>query len=148
MLTKIFIESIRRNKLIQKKDKLMLAVSGGPDSICMLHLFYSLRDEFKLNLTCVHFNHCLREESDSDAEFVKKLCQELGVKFVSAKKNVYKFFKGDSQEQTARILRFDFFLNCSRSLKIKKIAIAHNKNDVVETVLMRILRGKIGRAHV
>ena len=141
MLISSFVKAIRRNRLIHKHEGLILAVSGGPDSVCMLRLFCSLQEEYRFKLVCAHFNHCLRKEADDDAEFVEKLCRKLGVKFVSAKKNVNKFFKGDSLEQTARRLRFDFFLSCSRSLKIKKIAIAHNKNDVVETVLMHILRG-------
>lgn len=119
----------------------MLGVSGGPDSICMLHLFEKIRDEFKLDLLCVHFNHCLREEADSDEIFVKNVCNGLKIKYISERKNVRALFRGDSLEQTARNLRFDFFLKCGRESKIKKIALAHTKDDVVETVLMRMLRG-------
>jgi tRNA(Ile)-lysidine synthase len=97
--------------------------------------------EYNLQLICAHFNHMLRPEADSEEEFVKTACKELGIKFVSEKKDVNKFFKGDSLEQTARNLRFDFFLKISRHFKIKKIALAHHKDDLVETVLMRIIRG-------
>ena len=141
MVVKEFINTSRKNKLFKKKDRIILGVSGGPDSVCMLYIFCILREEFKLNLVCAHFNHALRKEADADEEFVKKLCLSLKVRFVSATKDVGRFFKGDSMEQTARRLRFDFFLNCSRKFKIKKIALAHTKDDVVETVLMRIIRG-------
>jgi tRNA(Ile)-lysidine synthase len=107
----------------------------------MLHLFSQIREEYKLKLFCAHFNHCLRQEADEEEEFVKNLCKGLDIKFVSAKKDVNKFLEGDSLEQTARNLRFDFFLKCARELKTKKIALAHHKDDVVETIIMRIIRG-------
>ena len=141
MVIKEFINTSYKNKLFKKKDRIIIGVSGGPDSVCMLYVFCLLRKEFKLNLVCAHFNHALREEADTDEEFVRKLCLSLKVRFVSGKKNVGGFFRGDSLEQTARRLRFDFFLNCSRKFKTKKIALAHTKDDVVETVLMRIIRG-------
>jgi len=141
MVIKEFINTSYKNKLFKKKDRIIIGVSGGPDSVCMLYVFCLLRKEFKLNLVCAHFNHALREEADTDEEFVRKLCLSLKVRFVSGKKNVGSFFRGDSLEQTARRLRFDFFLNCSRKFKTKKIALAHTKDDVVETVLMRIIRG-------
>lgn len=119
----------------------MLGISGGPDSIFMLYQFYNIMKEYKLQLVCAHFNHMLRPEADSEEEFVKNICKSLGIKFISEKKDVNKFFKGDSLEQTARNLRFDFFLNSSRHFKIKKLALAHHKDDLVETVLMRIIRG-------
>jgi len=145
MVVKKFLDTAYRNRLFKKKDKIILAVSGGPDSACMLHVFCLLRKDFKLNLVCAHFNHALREEADADEEFVRNLCSSLRVEFVSAKKNVGSFFKGDSLEQTARRLRFDFFLNCSRKFKIKKIALAHTRDDVIETVLMRLIRGSGSR---
>jgi len=141
MVEKIFFDTIGKYKLIEKKDKVILAVSGGPDSVCMLHLFKKIKDVYKLGLVCAHFNHGLREEADKDEEFVRKICGELKIQFTSSKKDVKKFFRGNSLEQTARFLRFDFFLACARHFKIKKIALAHNKDDVIETVLMRIIRG-------
>lgn len=137
----IFKDTIKKYGLIKKKDKIMLAVSGGPDSICMLHLFKKIQKDLRLDLLCVHFDHCLRDNSCKDADFVKELCKKLKIKLVTGKKDVKKFFKGDSLEQTARLQRFDFFSSCARKYKIKKIALAHNKDDVVETVLMRIIRG-------
>ncbi|MEI8350606.1 MAG: tRNA lysidine(34) synthetase TilS [Candidatus Omnitrophota bacterium] len=141
MLEEILRKTIRHYDLLKKKDKVILGVSGGPDSLCMLYQLYRLRKEYKLQLVCAHFNHSLRDEADSEEEFVKNLCASLDIKFVSEKKDVKKFFNGDSLEQTARNLRFDFFLKCSRHFKIKKLALAHHKDDLVETVLMRLIRG-------
>lgn len=136
-----FLQTIDKYQLIDYRDKIILGVSGGPDSVCMFHLLCWLRERLKLRLICAHFNHMLREEADRDEEFVANLCQENKVKFISERKKVGEFFKGDSLEQTARNLRLDFFLKCAREFKVKKIALAHNKDDLVETLLMRIIRG-------
>lgn len=136
-----FLQALLEKKLIKKNDAFLLGVSGGPDSIALLHLFSALRQEFKLNMVACHFNHCLRDEADSEEQFVKNICKVIGVKFISEKKEVKKFFDGDSLEQTARNLRYDFFLKCSRETKIKKLVLAHHKDDLAETVLMRIVRG-------
>jgi tRNA(Ile)-lysidine synthase len=140
-LEKQFLNTVQKYELIKSKEKIILGISGGPDSVCMLYLFSQFRADFKLELICAHLNHCLRREADDDERFVKKICQELNMRFVSERIKVSKFFSGDSLEQTARNLRFDFFLKCARQFKIKKIALAHNKDDVVETTLMRIIRG-------
>ncbi len=138
---KKFLQTIEKHGFLKRRDRIILGVSGGPDSICMLHLFYKIKDEFKLDLICAHFNHGLREDSDEDEKFVRDICKKLKVKFISEKKNVGNFFFGDSLEQTARNLRLDFFLKVARRFKIKKIALAHTKDDVVETILMRLIRG-------
>ncbi len=137
----IFRNALRKYNLLKKKDKVILGVSGGPDSVAMLYQFSKIRKEYKLQLVCAHFNHSLRGEADREEEFIRKLCEKLGVKFISEKKDVQSFFNGDSLEQTARNLRLDFFMKVSRQTKIKKIALAHHKDDLVETVLMRMIRG-------
>ncbi len=133
--------TIKTYDLLKRNDKLLLGVSGGPDSLCLLNLFFHLKEEYRLKLVCVHFNHGLRPSADKEEAFVGKACKKLGIKFISEKKDVRKFFEGDSLEQTARNLRFDFFLKCLRQTKIKKIALAHHKDDLVETVIMRLIRG-------
>jgi len=141
MMEDIFRSTIKKHDLLKKKDKVMLGISGGPDSVCMLHQFFNIKRDYNLRLVCVHFNHGLRKEADEEEEFVKKICKNLGLELISEKKEVAKFFKGDSLEQTARNLRLDFFFKCSRQTKIKKIALAHHKDDLAETVLMRLIRG-------
>ena len=140
-IEKIFLASIEDNFMLKPSERVILGISGGPDSVCLLHLFYKYNSRLKLKILAAHFNHGLRKEADSDEEFVRCLCTSYKVKFVSAKKDVNNFFRGDSLEQTARRLRFDFFLQCSRYYKIRKIAIAHTRDDVIETLLMRIIRG-------
>jgi tRNA(Ile)-lysidine synthase len=141
MIEEILRKTIQKYGLIEKKDRIILGTSGGPDSIFMFYQFIELRKKYNLQLVCAHFNHALRSEADTEEEFVKNLCKNLDMKCMSERKEVNKFFNGDSLEQTARNLRFDFFLKCSRHFKIKKLALAHHKDDLVETVLMRLVRG-------
>ena len=137
----IFEGTLKRYNLLKKKDKIILGVSGGPDSVFMLYQFARIKKNYKLSLVCAHFNHSLRKEADREEEFIENLCRNLGIKCISEKKDVKAFLKGDSLEQTARNLRFDFLLKCCRQTKIKKIALAHHKDDLIETVLMRVIKG-------
>ncbi|MFC1514425.1 tRNA lysidine(34) synthetase TilS [Candidatus Omnitrophota bacterium] len=134
-------EFIADNRLLQAREKVILAVSGGPDSIFLFNLFLELRQSQKIDLVVAHLNHGLREEAGAEEEFVASLCRDNAVRFVSQSKDVRRLCKGDSLEQTARNLRYDFFLATARRLKIKKVILAHHKDDLIETVLLRILRG-------
>lgn len=136
-----FLNTIKKYSLVNPRDKVLLGVSGGADSMCMLRLFIMFKDLLKCRIRCAHFNHFMREESCADQDFVEKECSRSGIEFVCGGKKVNNFFEGDSLEQTARNLRFDFFRKCARDFQTKKIALAHNKDDVAETVLMRIIRG-------
>ncbi|MBU2043710.1 MAG: tRNA lysidine(34) synthetase TilS [Candidatus Omnitrophica bacterium] len=140
MIETVFKNTIKKYRLLEPKDKVLLGVSGGPDSLCLLHLFLKIKKEYSLKLICVHFNHRLRQEALLEENFVKDVCKAAGVEFISEGKNV-KDFAGDSLEQAARNLRFDFFLKVSRQTKFKKLALAHHCDDLVETVLMRLIRG-------
>tara|TARA_B100000315_G_C14571721_1_gene585916 strand:+ start:1162 stop:2148 length:987 start_codon:yes stop_codon:yes gene_type:complete len=141
MIEDIFKNTIAQNSLLKKKDKIILGVSGGPDSVFMLYQFFYLKKEYKLQLACAHFNHSLRKEADQEEIFINELCHKLEIPYICEKKDVKSFFNGDSLEQTARILRYDFFLKTARQLKFKKLALGHHKDDLVETILMRLIRG-------
>lgn len=141
MVEQQFRQTIKDYALVSKKDKIVLGVSGGPDSICLLNLFARLSSEYKLKLTCCHLNHKLRAQADQEEEFVRKSCLKLKINFISEQKDIPKIFKGDSLEQTARDSRYDFFLKSARQLKAKKLALAQHKDDLAETVLMRLIRG-------
>jgi len=141
MIEKTFKNTLKKYSLVKRGDRILLGVSGGPDSLFMLHQFLSIQKEHRLSLICVHLNHALRKEADDEEQFIKDICSRFKIKFISEKKDVGGFFNGDSLEQTARNLRFDFFLKCSRQTKFKKIALAHHKDDLAETVLMRVIKG-------
>lgn len=127
----------------KKGDSILLAVSGGEDSITMLDLFYKYKDFFKINLLVCHFNHSLRKEADFDENFVKNLAKSYKLKFFSKKEDVGKFSLENkiSTEEAGRKLRYKFFNEILEKENIKFLATAHNKDDLAETVIMRILRG-------
>ncbi|MBN2120179.1 MAG: tRNA lysidine(34) synthetase TilS [Candidatus Omnitrophica bacterium] len=143
-MEKIFVRFktfIEENKLILPGEKLILGVSGGPDSLFLFHMALMLKNHQKNEFIVAHFNHLLRKEASREEEYVRSVCQKNNIALVSEKKDVRKLFKGDSLEQTARNLRYDFFLKTSRTYKIKKVVLAHHKDDLIETVLLRMLRG-------
>lgn len=121
----------------------LLAVSGGKDSMTMLDLFNYFKYEQKLNLVVCHFNHSLRDDADRDEKFVKTQCEKYGLKFYSKKEDVLLYSNENklSTEEGARFLRYKFFDEVKRIENLEYIATAHNKNDLAETVIMRILRG-------
>ncbi|EDP23368.1 tRNA lysidine(34) synthetase TilS [Parvimonas micra] len=121
----------------------LLAVSGGKDSMIMLDLFNYFKYELKLNLVVCHFNHSLRDDADRDEKFVKTQCEKYGLKFYSKKEDVLLYSNENklSTEEGARFLRYKFFDEVKRIENLEYIATAHNKNDLAETVIMRILRG-------
>ena len=121
----------------------LLAVSGGKDSMTMLDLFNYFKYELKLNLVVCHFNHSLRDDADRDEKFVKTQCEKYGLKFYSKKEDVLLYSNENklSTEEGARFLRYKFFDEVKKIENLEYIATAHNKNDLAETVIMRILRG-------
>ena len=135
---------IKKHNLIKQGDRVLCAVSGGADSVCMLDLLISLRKELSFSVFVAHLNHNLRgDEAVRDENFVKKLCDTYSVPFYSKSVDVNAFAKElkVSCEEAGRIARYDFFAELKKDIGITKIATAHNKNDNAETVLMRILRG-------
>lgn len=141
-MEKKFLENLKQFNF-KKNTSILLAVSGGEDSVTMLDLFSKYKDMFDLNLFVCHFNHSLRKEADFDENFVKNLSIKYNLKFFSKKEDVEKFSYENkfSTEEGARILRYKFFYEVIESENIDFLATAHNKDDLAETVIMRILRG-------
>ena len=124
-------------------DKVVVGVSGGSDSVALLHLLSDLKD-FKLKLIAAHFNHKLRgEESERDALYVKRLAKKLDVRFEYGEAAVgdNKINKNLSPEDAARRLRYSFLNDVLEKNRAQKIATAHTLDDQAETVIMRIIRG-------
>lgn len=143
MMDKV-LDTIKQYNMFDKNDKVIVAVSGGPDSISLLHLLNSLKEEYNLTLYGAHVNHCLRgEESDKDEEYVKGFCENLGIECFVKRVDINRLAKerGLSSESAGREARYEFFEELYNSLGAQKIALAHNANDQAETVLMRIIRG-------
>ncbi|MBL4936923.1 tRNA lysidine(34) synthetase TilS [Clostridium sp. YIM B02515] len=143
MINKV-LSTIKKYNMFSSGDKVIAAVSGGPDSICLLHILYKLQEEFNIKLYAAHINHCLRgEEADKDEEYVKDFCRKHDIPCFSRKIDINKLAKerGLSSESAGREARYEFFDELFKELDAQKIALAHNANDQAETVLMRIIRG-------
>jgi len=129
--------------LIKNGDRIIIGVSGGPDSICLLNILVKLKEEFNLTLFVVHINHSLREEADFEEEYVKRIAAQFNVEFFSKKVDINQLAieVKKSTEEVARNVRYEFFNEILNKVKANKIAVAHNLNDSVETFLMNLIRG-------
>ena len=144
MLLDTVRNTIQTHNLIEKGDKVVCAVSGGADSVCLLHALLNLRSEYQITIYVANVNHLIRgEESDSDSDFVKRICKAADVPFFYREYDVPKLSKELKMgtEECARLVRYDFFEEISQKLDGAKIATAHNLNDNAETVLFRLIRG-------
>lgn len=137
------LDYIKKNNLINQNDKVLVAVSGGPDSICLLNILYNLKEKLKIEIYVAHVNHLIREEAKGDAEFVKEFCRSKNIEFFYKEYNIKEKAKIEkiSVEEAGRNARYEFFQEIASINNINKIAIGHNKNDLVETLIMNILRG-------
>ena len=136
--------TIRRFSMIEKGDRVLVAVSGGPDSVALLHALWSLRDDLDIDLHVAHLNHSFRgEESDSDAKYVADLSGNLGLPFTVEKIDIPHIQKALrlSAEEAARLVRHDFLDRTADQVGATKIALGHTADDQVETVLLNLLRG-------
>ncbi|MDD4715331.1 MAG: tRNA lysidine(34) synthetase TilS [Oscillospiraceae bacterium] len=126
------------------RDELVLcAVSGGADSVCLLHLLQALSGSMGFRLAAAHFNHMLRgDASDGDEAFVRSLCLSWGIPFYAGRGDVRKAReKGRGLEETARALRYAFLRRTAQATGASLIATAHTADDNAETILMRLVRG-------
>ena len=139
------LDTIKKYHLIETGDKLVLGVSGGPDSITMLDILLKIKQEKQIafDMVVAHVNHMIREEANEDEEFVKKYCMKNNIQFFSKSIDVQKIANTNkiSTEEAGRDVRYAFFDEVLEKMHGTKIAIAHNKNDKVETIIMNELRG-------
>lgn len=131
---------IRNKKLFIKGARVLIGVSGGPDSVALFHILNSLKHDLGILLKIAHFDHKLRKNSDIDLLFVKALAKRHAVEFIQGS-NKTSYPRTGSIEEAARERRYRFFLDAAALWKADAIALGHNRDDQAETVLMRILRG-------
>ena len=137
------IETIKKYELIQAKDKIVLGVSGGPDSITMLDILRQIQEEFDFEIVVAHINHMIRKEAIQDEEYVKKYCEKNSIEFFVKRIDVMSVANNRKigTEEAGRLVRYEFFDEVLKQTGSNKIAIAHNKNDKIETIIMHVLRG-------
>jgi len=139
-----FIEYIEAEHLVLPGQRILVAVSGGPDSVVLLHLLHTVIHLYNGSLAVAHLNHNLRdEESLRDQEFVGNLAKNLGLECVIGNATVQEYADTErlSIEEAARIKRYSFLESARKSTESDSIATGHNKNDQAETVLMNLARG-------
>ena len=144
MLEEKIFQTIKKFDMLSFNDRVLIGVSGGPDSVTLLNVLLSLKKRYNLSFFIAHLDHMLRgEESDEDANFVKNLAQELGLPCEVKSCNLTEIAQREhlTLEEAARKYRYKFYLEAAKKFKANKIALGHNADDQVETVLMRFLRG-------
>jgi len=133
-----------RHNMFSRGDSVLTGVSGGPDSVALLHILVQLAPEWELTIGIAHLNHCLRGvESDRDAEFVAELAARMNLPCYSEAIDIRNdpAFRKLSLEAAARQVRYDFFDRISRRNGYHKIAIGHHRDDNAELMLMFLFRG-------
>jgi tRNA(Ile)-lysidine synthase len=133
--------TIKKYELLKKNETILIGISGGPDSVCLLYILNSLKQDLKLKLHAVHIDHMLRDDSKKDLKYVQDLCTRLKIPLKSARINIRSLAQKGSLEEVARNARLNFFFKTAKIIKADAIALGHNLDDQAETVLMRILRG-------
>ncbi len=140
MLMNTFEQKLQQKNWWQPGDKLLIAVSGGVDSISLLHMLLELPEEYKPDIYVAHVNHQLREESAEEEAFVLRLCRDKGVPIFTTKWAEGLTVSGNI-EQKARSFRYNFFDEVMKRHKITHLLTAHHEDDQVETIMMRWING-------
>ena len=138
---KLFLDN-----LLKSEDTIVIGVSGGPDSMCLFHVLKSYQDKLNLKIICAHVNHGLRKESDEEAIFVKKCCKKYNYIFEYMK--IENYVNNKFSEQEAREKRYGFFIDLVKKYNAKYLMTAHHGDDLIETIMMRIVRGSNLKGYV
>ena len=139
------LNTIKKYNLIENGDSIVIGVSGGPDSICLLNILNEIKKDKKIdfNIYVAHINHMIREEAEEETQYVEEFCKKRNIPIFIKRANVLNIAKKAKKgtEETGRDIRYKFFEEVLKNTNSNKIVTAHNLNDKVETVLMNIIRG-------
>ena len=138
------LQFIREHRLVSSQHELLVAVSGGPDSVCLLHILATLQEELGIRLHVAHLNHQLRGvDAEADAEYVADLARQLGIPATIEKRDVkaYQAQQRISLEEAAREVRYTFLAQVAKSIGTNQVAVGHTSDDHIETILMHLIRG-------
>ncbi len=143
-ITKKVRHTINKYSMLQSGDHVLVGLSGGPDSVCLLSVLNNLKDELGIIISAAYIDHGLRpNETPSEIDFCKKLCDSLNMSFTVRAVDVGSSLKINSsnKQETARELRYSALNDIALDISANKIALGHNADDQAETILMRLLRG-------
>jgi tRNA(Ile)-lysidine synthase len=138
------LDFIQKNQLVSGQHCLLVAVSGGPDSVCLLHILVKLRGKLGISLHIAHLNHQLRgAESEADAHYVANLADRLDIPATVEQRDVkaYQARQRISLEEAAREVRYTFLAQVAKSIGANRAAVGHTTDDHIETILMHLIRG-------
>lgn len=135
--------TIQKYDLIKSDELVLVAVSGGADSLALLEILYQLQSEFNYQLHVIHLNHQLRPEAQAEADFVKDYAENLSIPATILKRDISAMLSsgGETLQELAREVRYQLFTREAEKIGAQKIALGHHADDLAETVLMRFLRG-------
>lgn len=137
-------KTVKKYNMISQGDHILVGLSGGPDSVCLLNVLKELSVKFKLKISAAYINHGLRpDEIPREIQFCQRLCDDLNINFHTKEIDVRTLAEIEkiNIQEAARILRYEALDHISLTIKAHKIAVAHNADDQAETVIMRLLRG-------
>ncbi len=142
-MEQIVKQYIIENKLLQNGQTVLVALSGGMDSVALFHILNKLKEQIGFSIVCAHYNHGIRDNAKRDAKFAEKLAKNAGVSFYLGQGDVPSYARdnGISIEMAARELRYKFLYEAKNKTGADFIATAHHKTDQAETVLLNIIRG-------
>ncbi len=134
---------IDKHLMIAPGDRVVVGVSGGADSVCLLFVLLAWMEEIPFSLHVAHVNHGIRPEASDDAAFVEELCISHGIPFTLVEKDVRRLAKEQkrSEEEMGRLVRYEAFEEVLKQTGAQRIAVAHNSNDLAETMLFHLFRG-------
>lgn len=137
------IKEIKNRNLISENDKILIAFSGGPDSMFLYYILKTLQKEYNLKISLIYINHNLRDDVDNDIKIITKFAKENGVKLYIKNIDVKKYAKENKKsiELAARELRYEMINKTLMEIEYNKIATGHNLDDNVETLVFRLIRG-------
>lgn len=144
----MLIDKVKKNiikyELLQKGDKIVVGISGGADSICLVHILLALKDELEIEIYGVHINHGIRKETAKrDEEYVREFCEKYRIPFFCFERDIPKIAREEklSEEEAGRKIRYECFREVLEKVGGNKIAVAHHQNDQAETLLLHLCRG-------
>ncbi len=138
------VATVKKYSMLKEGEAVLVGLSGGPDSVCLLHVLDKIKDQYNLSLHALYIDHGLRpDETPNEIAFCRDLCRRLNINFIVKSVDVNSYIKehGLNKQEAARKLRYKTFNETAFEVMADKVALAHNADDQAETLFMRLVRG-------